>query len=381
MQNTFTIVFIHKALALWGGIERIWIDKMNYLADQCGYDVHVITYDQGAHAIPYAMSSRIHHVDLGIRFHTVYSKPVPLRFIEVRKKNNKFRRELRRILNEIHPDIITSTTSARIDLIQDVRGKIPYIIESHSGLNDIISNGNKRFARIRKLFSHNILHDISKADVLVCLTEGDKRDWQAVKPAVIIPNIVHLNTSGKYSTCTAKRVIYAGRFSQQKGINHLVNIWKKVHALHPDWQLDMYGEGEDKAHWTSVISAFPDHLGINICEPTPHIFERFQESSIFVLTSVYEPFGLVIPEAMSCGLPVVSFKSPYGPECIIDANSGILVDCYDTEAFARQLCYLIENEGIRKEMGTQAIQRSQRFSAQNIMSQWTELYERIGAKS
>lgn len=375
MQKAKTILFVHNALALWGGIERIWIDRMNFLADECGYKVYIATTDQGTHRIPYAMSPKIQHVDFNIRFHTAYSTPIPFRFFTIWKNNQKFKKELRKLIHRINPSIITSTTSQFVELIQSVRGDIPYIIESHSGLKDITTIGSQKLIWIRKQQKKRYLRSISKASILICLTEKDAEDWKEIKQSIVIPNAAHLNPSDEFCTSTNKRVIFAGRFSQQKGIKYLIEIWKKTHEKHPDWQLDIYGEGEDKPHWVNIINSYPDKFNINVFDPTPNIFDRYRESSIFVLTSVYEPFGLVIPEAMSCGLPVISFRSPYGPESIIDYGSGILVDCYDTDMFAKQLCLLIENPEIRRKMGKNAIQSAQRYSINNIMSTWLKLYD------
>ena len=115
---------------------------------------------------------------------------------------------------------------------------------------------------------------------------------------------------------------------------------------------------------------------------TLDILDKYKESSILILTSIYEPFGLVMPEAMSCGIPVVAFDCPYGPsEIISDGKDGFLIDCYDVEAFADKLCMLIENEVIRKQMGMNAIQSALRFKKGKIMPQWNNLFESLVVKS
>ena len=103
---------------------------------------------------------------------------------------------------------------------------------------------------------------------------------------------------------------------------------------------------------------------------------------MLLLTSKFEPFGLVMPEAMSCGLPVVSFDCPYGPaEIITDGEDGFLIKNRDIHAFADKVCQLIENPPLRKEMGKQAIISSQRFSPEKIMPMWKQLFESIVSHS
>jgi glycosyltransferase involved in cell wall biosynthesis len=100
------------------------------------------------------------------------------------------------------------------------------------------------------------------------------------------------------------------------------------------------------------------------------------------MTSLYEPFGLVIPEAMSCGLPVVSYDSPYGPASIIsDGKDGYVIPMHDIQAFANRLCQLMGDEELRKEMGKRAIVSSQRFSSDKIMPMWKELLEKLTSLS
>ena len=88
-----------------------------------------------------------------------------------------------------------------------------------------------------------------------------------------------------------------------------------------------------------------------------------------------------MPEAMSCGLPVVVFDCPYGPsEIISDGKDGFLIDCYDVDAFADKLCLMMENESLRKQMGLYAIQSALRFKKEKIMPKWNTLFESLVVK-
>ena len=170
-----------------------------------------------------------------------------------------------------------------------------------------------------------------------------------------------------------------GRVDSQKGYQYLDAIWRIVKKRHPDWRLDIYGEGADLSENQSLI---PQGEHVYAHPQTLDILNKYKESSILVLTSVYEPFGLVMPEAMSCGIPVVAFDCPYGPsEIISDGKDGFLVDCYDVEAFANRLCMLIENEALRKQMGMYAAQSSLRFKKEVIMPQWNNLFKSLIVKS
>jgi glycosyltransferase involved in cell wall biosynthesis len=220
---------------------------------------------------------------------------------------------------------------------------------------------------------------ISKAkcfDILVTLNQSDSDDWAKYVKTKIISNIAHLNSTGLFSELKSNRVIFAGRYTYQKGIPDLFKIWEIVYERHPDWHLDLYGDGN-----IQEISCSEDERlqkNIHVHQPDSNIFERYLESSVFVLTSLYEPFGLVMPEAMSCGLPVVAFDCPSGPANIItDGLDGYLIKNRDIDEFAEKLCQLIESPQLRHEMGKAAIQSSQRYSTEQVMPQWIRLFQEL----
>ena len=100
-------------------------------------------------------------------------------------------------------------------------------------------------------------------------------------------------------------------------------------------------------------------MNIVINQPTSFIFEEYLKSSLLLMTSRYEPFGLVLPEAMSCGLPVLAFNCPYGPvDIITDSQDGFLIKNRDINAFAEKVCLLIENLELRKTIGRAGVQSS-----------------------
>ena len=118
-----------------------------------------------------------------------------------------------------------------------------------------------------------------------------------------------------------------------------------------------------------------------LCPATPHIQEHYLSSSIFTLTSAFEGFGLVLVEAESMGLPVVSYACPCGPRDIIrDGQDGFLVEPGDKETFAVRLRQLIEDEELRRQMGQAAKINSQRFALDNVMKQWEDLFAELTSK-
>ena len=121
-------------------------------------------------------------------------------------------------------------------------------------------------------------------------------------------------------------------------------------------------------------------MGANITvhDPTPDIHNMYMKNSILLMTSIYEPFGLVLPEAMSCGLPVVAFDCPYGPADIItDGVDGFIIKDRNVEEYANKVCLLMDDMSLRQKMGQAGIVSSQRYTAERIMPMWKQFFEQV----
>jgi glycosyltransferase involved in cell wall biosynthesis len=144
--------------------------------------------------------------------------------------------------------------------------------------------------------------------------------------------------------------------------------------------LNLYGEGDGESSLQKTVSE--KKINIIIHRPTSQIHNRYIESSFLLMTSIFEPFGLVLPEAMSCGLPVVAFDCPYGPaEIITDGKDGFLIKKRDINEFALRVSQLIEDCNLRVKMGKEAIKTAQRFHKDLIMPKWKSLFEEISKVS
>lgn len=361
------LLYVTDAFAVWGGMERVLTDKMNYLSEYYGYDVILLTINQGHHSIPFPLHSRTKHIDLGVRMHQQYDYCGVSRLLKRCQLEHLLFDKLKDVLFQVKSDIIVCVKLDFVGILNKVKGDVPLIVESHTLCN---AEQIEKSGWLRRLHVHSFKRQVRKANVVVSLTEGDAIDWRKYNRQIpVIPNIVHLNNSDNLSRHNEKRVMFVGRNSEQKDINSLLHIWSIVHSRHPDWVLDIWGDDTFKAP------------GVNAHKPVLNILDQYCNSSMLLLTSLFEPFGLVLPEAMSCGLPVVAFDCPYGPADIItDGVDGFLVKNRDINEFAGRVCQLIEDKELRVRMGQAAVKSAQRYRADVIMPKWKELFERLCQK-
>lgn len=368
------IVYFFRSLAVWGGLERIIIDKANRLAD-LGYDVSILTADQGDHFVPYTINPNVYVEDLGIRLHRQYNYKGLRRLWTRWRLQRLLLYRLRSRLEQLRPDVvITVATDYTEFVVSAVGGKTAVIVESHS-IYQRTFNQQRHMARYHDWRRRRSL---SAARVIVALTEADAADWRKHYPTVqCIPNIVCLNPTGRMGSHATRRVIFVGRFDGQKRPELAISVWQRVQPQHPDWELHIYGEGE---RWEAVSEAASHATGVIVHEPISRIFDAYCDSAFLILTSSYEPFGLVMPEAMSCGLPVVAFDCPYGPRDIVtDGTDGFLVAEGDEQGFADSMARLMDDASLCSTMGVAAAKSSQRYTAARIMPQWQQLFMTITA--
>lgn len=178
------------------------------------------------------------------------------------------------------------------------------------------------------------------------------------------------------STLEQKTVINIGRLTSDKRQNLLLDIWQKISITHPNWKLLLVGKGELKEQLVQLIQEYNLKKSVEIIEPIKNVEDLFLNSSIFAFTSKYEGFGMVLAEAMACGVPCISFDIPSGPRDIIKNNiDGFLVEDENIEDYISKLSLIMIDNKMRKEMGKNAKQNIQKFLDIKIEKSWNQLLE------
>ncbi len=220
-----------------------------------------------------------------------------------------------------------------------------------------------------------------RLDALVTLTQADlrhyRRELKAAPPRhlVRIPNAIP-PLAGDVSRLQEKTVVGIGRIVRAKGFDRLVKAWKQVAAAHPDWTLRIYGGGapENVAKLSARIADAGLEDKIILMGSSPEIGVELAKSSIYVVSSRYEGFGMTILEAMSKGVPVAAFDCPHGPrEIITHGHDGLLVRSTKTADLANAICRLIEHEPLRRRLGRNGLLTSSAYALDEIGAQWDRL--------
>ena len=373
------LVYIFSSFAAKGGTERIFCDKMNWLAEVAGYEIVFVTYEQGNHPFAYPLSKKIRHVDLNTRFFTTGTMPLLKRIRFKFTLPRLFKHRLRKLLDEIQPDVVVSTTYA-LPLFREILSQ-PYrhVVESHVYYQLLLQNTFTHIPWLDRKISQHLLKMLKRCEKVVVLTHKDAACWKGYDNIEVIHNVV-TNYPEKITDVAdrPKRIIAVGRLHEQKGFDLLIQSWQLIAARHPDWQLVVYGHGGDLQKLQQQLEKAGLTSSMTFAGTTDNIYKEYQNSAFYVMSSRYEGWGLVLVEAMSCGLPCVSFDCPYGPSDIIrDGEDGFLVENGNIQQLAEKMELLINNKELREWLGVRARLNAARFTSDNIMPQWTKLFETI----
>lgn len=348
------LLYITNAITGVGGLERVLSVKASYLADWLDYEICIISLNEEGKEPFYNFSSKI-----------------DFRSIDVKKKSEYFF-GIRRIVKEFQPDVISVCDDGVKGFFVPlwVGSKAKIIYERHTS-KEMVTFGEKPNMKQKISF---LLMDIGSRlyDRFVVLTSENKQQWKC-KNIEVIPNPLPFYPD-KVSELNNKRIISVGKITPLKGYERLVEVWKIIGHKYPDWNIEIYGLVADNSKLPELIKG----TSVYIRKPVKDIQNQYQSASIYVLPSVFEGFGMVLIEAMVCGVPCVAFDCPCGPRDIIkDGEDGFLVENGNIEQFAGQLSLLIENEDLRKELGKNARANVRRYDIGIIAKRWDELFKNL----
>lgn len=376
------VAYFLESLVAYGGVERVLTDKANYLAIYFDYDVYIITCAQNPkQQNAFLLHESVEQVNLDVPYYEQYHYGYPKRLLVKRRIEKLIRQRLSEAIKIIDPDILIGVTHFEANLVSTIPCRAKKVIESHEA-RPFTMSGMSQYRNIlssiyMKFYRQVYLRTIERrADVVVSLTEGDAHEWRKARRVEVIPNF-SLMPIGEYSNCDTKRIIAAGRLSWEKGYDRLIAVWEIVSRKHPDWHLDIFGNGNLQESLEGTINR-TDLQNVTIHPPVKDIGHEYANSSVCVLTSYFEGFALVLLESLRHGLPCIAFDCKFGPRSIIDDGAcGYLVEDGNIELFAEKLCNLIESENRRMQFSLVAVEHARKFDVYGTMTKWKTLFENL----
>ena len=366
-----------------GGMERVLLNKVTYLSALPEWEVSVVTTDQQQRPSFYPFPEKVRMTDLEINYSDDNDKGIWKKITSYLCKRKEHKRKLTALLLKEKPDIVVSLYPSESSFIPDIKDGSKKVLELHFNKFFRIQYGRKGIiGLIDRWRTRQDERIVRRFDKFVVLTNEDKGYWGGLPNIEVIPNAA-IHVSKNYSEVKNKRVIAVGRLDYQKGFDRLIQAWKLVQhtGRFSDWKLDIFGQGE----WREMLQQMIDKQGlqntVKINPPTNAILNEYVHSSLLVMSSNYEGFGMVLVEAMSCGVPVISFDCKCGPKDIIQPGiNGLLVPNGDIQALADAMMKVMEDEAYRKMLSLNARKVVDTYSEQAVMSQWILLFTSITAK-
>jgi len=362
------IVYLIHSLHLPAGMERVLTLKANSLCRDFGHDIHIVTAKMGSRKPFYELDPGVHHADIGCSdnygaLSTGYAKGVEEYLMRER------------------PDITVAVSERDAFFLPSIKDGSAKMAELHFSHEKYFSKyGDRPLGGPYAAFRTRRLERIySRMDAVVVLTKRDLEAWSRCKGNFRqIYNPLTFRTPSLADT-SAKRALAFGRLAPQKNFLDLVLAWRGVAASHPDYRLEIFGDGDQREQLEKVISREGLSGKVILRGSTRDVMGEMLKGGFLVMSSLYEGFPMVLLEAAECGLPMVSYDCPNGPgEIISDGVNGFLVKTGDWQGLSGAISRMIESPS-KPAFGQASKQKASQFGMGEIMRQWNDLFEEVAS--
>lgn len=377
------LIYCIRATYNPGGMERVLLNKVTYLVEKLHWEVLIVTTDQQGRPPFYPFPASVRMIDLGINYSDDNDKRPLGKIAGYLRKRRRHRKALTALLQREKADIVVSLYPSESSFIPDIKDGSKKVLELHYCKFFRLQYGRKGLlGLIDRLRTRQDERIVRRFDKFVVLTHEDCGYWGALNNIEVIPNAA-LHIAEKRSDVSAQRVIAVGRLDYQKGFDRLIQAWELVQQTNKygGWRLDIFGQGE----WHDMLQRMIVEKGLSqtarLNKPTNAIWEEYLHSSILVMSSNYEGFGMVLVEAMACGVPTIAFDCKCGPGDIIeDGVNGLLVKDGDIEGLAAAMTRLMSDGAYRRELSANARKVTDTYSEEAVMALWLNLFTSLTEK-
>lgn len=375
------IVYCTHSVYCPGGMERVLLNKVRWIRENTPWQVIIVTTDQEGRKPFYDFPEGVRIVDLGINYSRGNSLSPFGKITDYFHRRKLHRRRLSDFLMQERPDLTITLYPSEASFVPDIKDGSKKILEFHYSKNFRLQYNRKGLLGLADKWRTKADEKlVRRFDRFVVLTNQDARDWGDIPNMSVIPNAA-IPLSSEHSDCLSRRVIAVGRLDYQKGFDRLIKAWKLVFDKGlTDWHLDIFGQGEWKDYLNGIIQENNLANCVTVNAPVSDIAAQYTSSSLLAMSSNYEGFPMVMIEAMSCGLPVVTFDYKCGPRDIITPEvNGLIVPNGDIQAFADALARVMTDTEMRSRMGREALRVTERYSLDSVMKSWNNLFEKLHA--
>lgn len=354
-----------------GGMERIVMDKINYLVQE-KYQVYLAYFGKENDTSFFYIDENVHRC------------PIPFD-----TNNLSFKKRIRYVLSIIgrvkqlivnnRIDVVVNANTPLVSwILPFICKNIPKVLELHFSYEGLrIMNKELYGKNVLKAKFNQILRQVIYPlyDKCVLLTDDDKKAWN-LKNSEVIPNFTNLDSSCK-SKMNRIKALSVGRLTYQKNMDILIDAWQWVYKVNPKWSLDIWGDGDDLCFLQKKIIELGLENVVFLRGTSQCLQNEYPKYSLFILPSRYEGFPLVLVEAMQFGLPCIGFKIPGNTTVIKNGINGYIVEKRDAQLLGQTINKAINSESALKEMSQNALETITRFSKEKIMSQWIDLFNQV----
>lgn len=352
-----TILYITNGITGSGGLERVVSIKASYFADHYNYNVHIITLNERNQTPFYPLSDKVQIHD--ITTHSNICQYYRDYYVGVKYYTKK-----------IKPDVIFVADDGLKGVLFPLifKQKCKIIYERHT-TKAIHGKGIKS-----KVISKLMDWGSSRFDSFVVLTNSNKKDWSRANNLQVIPNPIPFKCEFVPDINSRNKIISVGSISKVKGHDVLIKAWSLIAHKFPDITVEIYGAKKD--NYNNIISLIKERNLENqviIHDPTTKIKEKYLESVLCVLPSRVEGFGMVLIEAMECGVPCIATKCE-GPIDIIDNGvNGYTINIDNVNELAEKIEELLLNRELFNQFSLNSRTSAKQYGINTIMTKWNKL--------